>query len=181
MAAMSEGTTALRNNFVEDLIDSVEIIKGFLLQKPWQLWNAPPGTEFVTSDNPLISFLPLNNGELNPGHGFRKPEVVAAFPLAPHVCVGMGPTSFRGPESITLDAARVGKINETIIRLCERFVYARTCDDGLRRLTDKYGNTAKYGETAFLPVGLSVPTAKDFVLHYLQLGPWPFARTADHN
>lgn len=181
LESVTEGTTALRNNFVEDLVESIEILKSFLLAKPWQLWNAPPRVEFITSDNPLISFLPVGNGELNPGHGFRKPDVIAAFPLAPHVCLSLGPANLRGPDSVTIAAERVGKINEAIIRLCDRFVYSKSRSDDVAQTMAEYGNTAKYGETAFLPIGLRVPTAKDFVLHLLGLKPSSFAATSAHH
>ena len=171
LATMMDGTTALRNNFVEDLVSSTELMKSVVLKKPWQLWYAPEGMEFVTSDNPFVSFIPLGNGRLNSGHGFRKPETLAAFPVAPHVCLGMGVT---GPESVTIEAAFVSEINRTIIELCERYVYSKTRSEEIRQLVDQCANTRRYGVNAFLPLGINVPTAKDFVLHMMRLAPWPF-------
>lgn len=171
LAAMMDGTTALRNNFVEDLIGATEIMKDVVLKKPWQIWNAPRGIEFVTSDNPFISFIPLGSGRLNSGHGFRKRETIGAFPLAPHVCLAMGA---QGPESVTIEPGLVRNINNTIIELCERYVYSKTLSEDVRQVVDQLANIRQYGVNAFLPLGLYVPTAKDFVLHMMKLGPWPF-------
>jgi len=171
LANMMDGATAQRNNFIEDLVSSTELMKGVVLKKPWQIWYAPKGTEFITSDNPFVSFIPLGNGRLNSGHGFRKPETIGAFPLSPHACLAMG---VRGPESITIEAAFVSEINRTIIELCERYVYSKSRTEGIRQLVDQFANTRRYGVNAFLPLGMNLPTAKDFVLHMMRLGPWPF-------
>ncbi|HUB58959.1 MAG TPA: DUF4238 domain-containing protein [Candidatus Micrarchaeia archaeon] len=178
LAKLMDGTTALRNNFVEDLISAAEILKGVLLKKPWQLWHAPDGTEFVTSDNPLISFIPLGNGRLNSGHGFRKPETIGAFPIGPHVCLAMGAS---GPESTTITPQLLNELNRTIIELCERYVYSKTRSECIQQLVAEAANTRKYGVNAFLPLGIPVPTAKDFVLHMMRLAPWPFPSWMSEN
>jgi len=103
-ASRMEDKKELRNNFVEDLIHTTEIMKNVALQKSWQRWRAPRGVEFVTSDNPLVTFIDLGNGRLNSGHGLRKQDTIGIFPIAPHVCLAMGP---QGPESVTIESARV--------------------------------------------------------------------------
>src|SRR5262249_14340004 len=102
-----------KNTFLEKLLWQTDCIKNILLEKPWQIWRAASGSEFVTSDNPLITFIRLANDLLHPGYGFRTPGVVVAFPLAPSVCLAMGPN---GPESVTFDQEHVMKINEVIAR-----------------------------------------------------------------
>ena len=71
-----------RNAFLSDLLGIAEFIKDILVTRPWGVWRAPEACEFITSDNPLVTFLPVN-GEFAPGHGFGVPGVVTAFPLAP--------------------------------------------------------------------------------------------------
>jgi Protein of unknown function (DUF4238) len=171
LATMMNGTTALRNNFVEDLVSATEIMKNVILQKPWQLWNAPQGIEFVTSDNPFISFVPMANGRLNSGHGLRKTETIGVFPLAPHVCLAMG---VKGPDSVTIQSGLATNINNTVIELCERYVYSKSRSEEIRKVVDQLANSRQYGVNAFLPLGLNVPTAKDFVLYMMRLAPWPF-------
>ncbi len=80
----------IKNFFVSDLLLNVEIFKREFVSKPWQVWEAPSGAEFVTSDNPLVTFLPITPKVWHPGHGFREPNVVVAFPLAPTGCLTMG-------------------------------------------------------------------------------------------
>lgn len=171
-------TKELRNNFVEDLIATTEIMRNVALQKPWQLWRSPEGTEFITSDNPFVTFIDLGNGRLNSGHGLRKQETIGVFPIAPHVCLAMGS---HGPESVTIEPARVTLINNVIIELCERYVYSKTLSEEVRRVVDKMANERKYGVNAFLPLGIKWPTAKDFVLHFLKLAPWPFPAWISEN
>jgi hypothetical protein len=166
LSAQLQSPSVVRNNFVTDLLACAEQIKELLLQKPWQVWRPPDGAEFITCDNPLITFIPVGNGELNPGHGFRKEGVVAAFPLAPCACLAMGVS---GPESVTLDKARVVKVNETIIRLCDRFVYSKTLSQEVRKFVDDRAGSAKYGKTAFLPLGLNIPTVKEYMRRVLGL------------
>lgn len=181
IALFAEGmndTTGLRNQFVEDLIASTEIMKKVALQKPWQLLRAPKGSEFVTSDNPFITFRDLGNGRLLSGEGLRKPTTLGVLPIAPHVCLMMGG---QGPEEVTTDAASVTLINNTIIELCERYVYSKTLSEDVRQVVDKMANERKYGVNAFLPLDMKLPTAKDFVLHFLGLAPWPFPAWLSEN
>jgi Protein of unknown function (DUF4238) len=166
LSQQMKSSVAVNNNFVEDLLAVVEPLKTVLLQKPWQIWRAPEGLEFVTSDNPLISFVPMRNGQLNPGHGFRKDGVIGAFPLAPSACLGIG---VRGCELVTLNAADIARINVTVIRLCDRYVYSKTFSPEIQKLVDAYGGDAKYGKNAFLPLGMHIPTAKEFLRHSLGL------------
>jgi Protein of unknown function (DUF4238) len=157
---------SMRNNFVEDLIPIIENLKVILIDKPWQVWRAPEGVEFITSDNPLVTYIEYGKGFLNPGHGFRKDGVVAVFPVAPCACLAMGVS---GPESVTLEAERVTKINEVIIPICDKYVYSKTFSADIEARVNKYGGSARYGETVFLPLGIKVPTARDFIRQVLKL------------
>ena len=131
----------------------------------------PEGTEFVTSDNPFVTFVDYGNGRLNAGWGLRKNATIGVFPIAPHVCLVMGST---GRDGATTNAESVTLINKVVIELCERYVHSKTKSAEIRKAVDKMANTKKYGVHAFLPLDMKVPTAKDFVLHFLGLAPWPF-------
>jgi hypothetical protein len=157
-----------KNVFLEKLLWNTDFIQNDLLDKPWQVWTAPIGVEFATSDNPLISFVRLSNGMLHPGWGFRRPGVIAAFPLAPTTCLAMGPT---GPEFVRFDAEHVMKINELIVCLCDRFVYSRTRSEEIRKLVDMRAGTAKYGVSAFVPSDTGMPSVGAFLRHHLGLPP----------
>ncbi len=159
--------SAAKNVFLSDLMKHTEFIKNLLLHKPWCVWRAPVGCEFVTSDNPLITFVPVGGREFAPGHGFGVPGAVAAFPLAPTATLMMGLAG--QPESQTVDAARTMKLNETIIRLCDRYVYSRTLSEEVRKMVDDYAGTTRYGVNAFLKTGLEMPNMKDFMRRHIGL------------
>jgi hypothetical protein len=74
----------INTHFVSNLKGLVDYFTGLLLQKRWQVWRSAQGTEFITSDNPVINFLPLVHGPFHPGHGFNKG--VTGFPQAPDAC-----------------------------------------------------------------------------------------------
>jgi hypothetical protein len=157
-----------KNTYLEKLLWQTEYIRDILLGKPWQIWRAPSGAEFVTSDNPLITFVRLRGDVLHPGYGFRRPGVVAAFPLAPECCLAMGP---HGPESVTFGHKHVMMINELTIRLSDKFVYSRTRSEEIKNLVDEQGGTAKYGDSAFLLGGAEMPSIKTFLRHHLGISP----------
>jgi hypothetical protein len=81
-AAMFSRKEMTGNAFINDLLFHAETLKAELVPRPWQVLKAPAGTAFVTSDNPVVTFLRLREDLWHPGHGFRKPGVVVALPLA---------------------------------------------------------------------------------------------------
>lgn len=155
-----------KNAFLRDFLWHADQIKKLLLQKPWRLWRAQPESEFVTSDNPVISFVPVGNGELSPGYGFRFPGVVIGFPLCPDACLAMGDV---GPELYRLDISGMTKINEIMVRSCDRYVYSKTHSDQIDQMVNEYGGTARYGVTTHIPLGMKLPKVKDFIRRYLRL------------
>jgi hypothetical protein len=155
-----------KNVFLSDLYSNAEFIRNILLPRLWSVWRAPEGSEFITSDNPLVTFLPIN-GEFAPGHGFGVPGVVAAFPLAPSAALIVGVPG--RPEPHTVEAAQVMKLNELIVRLCDRYVYSRTRSIDVQRIVDESAGSARYGKAAFTRAGLKMPDIKDFMRRHLGL------------
>jgi hypothetical protein len=135
------------NAFIKDLLFHAETLKAELVPRPWQVWKSPARTEFVTSDNPVITFLRLREDLWHPGHGFRKPGVVVAFPLAPTSCLTVG---VEGREFQEVDAAAVTRMNEMIVRCCDRFVYSKTLSNGIQEMVNAFARTSVPGETAFI-------------------------------
>jgi hypothetical protein len=136
------------NTFITDLLFHAETLKAELVPKPWQVLKAPDDTEFVTSDNPVVTFIKLQEDLWHPGHGFRKPGVVVAFPLAATACLTVG---FAGhPEFKEVDAATVKRINEVVISCSDRFVYSRTSSQEIVDMVDKIGGWSVPGKTAFI-------------------------------
>lgn len=158
-----------KNVFIRDVLNHAELIKQALLNKPWQLWIAPAGMEFITSDNPVVSFVPLSNGEFHPGHGFAKPETVIAFPLAPDTCLVMGIPGQNSIMRVNVDAQTANKLNEVLILLCDYYVYSNTRSDDIKELVDKCAGAARYGKNAFVRIGEERPSVKDFFRRNLKL------------
>jgi hypothetical protein len=137
----------IQSYFIADLLFNVEVMKEDFASKPWQVWEAPPGAEFVTSDNPVVTFLRVAEDAWHPGHGIRQPGVVVAFPLAPTACLTMGIT---GREFEEASEARVTKMNEMVIRSSDRFVYARALSSGVLEMVQELGGTSVPGKNAFI-------------------------------
>lgn len=135
------------NTFISDLLFHADILKIELVPRPWQVLIAPAETEFVTSDNPVVTFIRPREDVWHPGHGYRKPGVVVAFPLAPTACLTVG---FGGREFQEVDAATVTRMNDIIIRCCDRFVYSKTFDNGIQAKVNAAAHTSVPGENAFI-------------------------------
>jgi hypothetical protein len=104
---------------------------------------------------------------LHPGYGFRKEIVDAAFPLAPDACLLMG-KAWR--VSRNLDLAMLASLNEALISISDRYVYSKTYSDEINGLVQNYGGICRYGESAFMPIGLKLPTARQFLRMHFGLG-----------
>jgi hypothetical protein len=136
------------NTFIKDLLFHAETMKGELVPRPWQVWEAPSGSEFVTSDNPVVTFVRLKEDLWHPGHGTRKPGVVIAFPLAATACLAVGFADH--PEFKEVDAATVKRMNEVVVSCSDRFVYSRTKNQEIVDMVNTIGGWSVPGKTAFL-------------------------------
>jgi hypothetical protein len=158
-----------RNSFLSDVVELAEHGARVLLKKrPWRILRPPGGVEFVTSDNPLVTFVPLGNGLLHPGYGFGREDADAAFPLAPNACLLMG-KAWGVPSS--LDKPAVGALNDVLINICDRYVYSKTLSREIQQRVDQYGGSARYGVNAFVPLGIKIPLARQFLRTRFGLDP----------
>jgi hypothetical protein len=151
-SAMFTDAKHTRSTFVKDLWMHIDICKKEMLKKSWQVWHAPENIEFVTSDNPVVTFLRFftEGGELwNPGYGFGTKDVMIAFPLAPTACLVMTDTPFRESRA-RIDANVVQRVNEMLIRSCDRFVYSLTQSSKIAEMVDHLGGTSIPGVNAFM-------------------------------
>ena len=161
----SRSAESSRKSFLSDLLDNARFIAGLLVRKqPWRVLRPPDGLEFVTSDNPLITFVLLPHGKLHPGYGFRRAEAVAAFPLASNACLVMGDA---WKTSRNLDTAELRELNEALISLSDTYVYSKTHSAEVEETTKLYGGSFRYGVNAFMPIGMKLPTARQYLaLHF---------------
>jgi Protein of unknown function (DUF4238) len=156
----------VRNYFVEQVLGYAELIKNLLLAKRIRIWRAPQGSQFVTSDNPLVSFIVMSNGRFAPGFGFNHKDTVGAFPIAPDACLLLGGDD--PSERFYVDAKAVDEINWAIIGSADKYVYAKTEDPDIQKLSQEIIGTYRYGETSFIP-GRPLPHIKDMMPHLLKL------------
>ena len=141
-----------RSTFVQDLSMHIDICKQEMLKKSWQVWHAPQDIEFVTSDNPVVTFLRFftPQGEFwSPGYGFGTKNVMVAFPLSPTACLVMTDAPFRDSRA-RVDADTVRRVNEILIQSCDRFVYSLTLSPKIAEAVDYFGGTSIPGKNAFL-------------------------------
>lgn len=143
--------TFTKNNFVRELLMFVDVGKQEMLRKFWQVWHAPDGIEFVTSDNPVVTFVRRRAPReiWIPGYGFGHSGVIVGFPLAPDACLVM----FDRPQSTgrrTVDAETVARMNEVLISCCDRFVYSRTRSDEASKAVDQIAASSMPGVNAFM-------------------------------
>jgi hypothetical protein len=156
------GPGAKKNQFLSDLIENTELIAGLLRSKSiWEVWQAPDGVEFITSDNPLVSVVPLKNGKLHPGYGFGKQDIIALFPLAPTACLAAG-AFVAGTRAVvgyrSVSTSVVTEVNEAVLSISDRYVYSRSRSEELQKSVDSYAGSFRYGVNALMPVGIKLPS-----------------------
>jgi Protein of unknown function (DUF4238) len=155
-----------KNNFVEELINNANMIADFLLDKQMRIWKAPKGTQFVTSDNPLVTFVVLPHGGFAAGFGFRQKETIAFMPISPNSCVSFGGEGRDPRDHFELKPEVMQRLNWLMMASSHHFVYAKTEDTAIRKLGDELIGTYIYGETAFVRIG-PWPDVKDFMRLFL--------------
>ena len=162
VAISAQTPQAMARFFLDDLLHLAESIARILQARPaWQVWVAPEGAEFLTSDNPLSTMIPLND-DFAPGFGFNHPTTLAVFPLNPIKCLVIGNA---GNEWREVDAETVDKVNANTLLFSTRFVYCRSKPKDVRRITRQFeSGTIQYGQNAFLS-SQKRPTAKELLFH----------------
>jgi hypothetical protein len=159
-------TVEAKNNFLQELIANVEMTRDQLLTRRMRVLKSPVGSQFVTSDNPLVTFTVVPNGEFLPGEGFGKPTTMMVFPIAPNACVFFG-----GDDPSVrhvVDAKMVEKINWIVIASAHHFVFSQAEDAEIQKMAQQLIGAYIFGKTAFIPRG-PLPTARDFLVNFLGL------------
>ena len=160
----------INTDFVSNLRGLAEHLAGLLLQRNWQVWRAQGEVEFVTSANPVMNFMPLDHGPFHPGHGFNRPGVFTAFPLSPAACLIMGvPAGYSDSNKVGQET--VTKINEALISICDKYVYSKIRSDQTEALVQRYAGTFRYGENSLMPVGIALPSVRQFLRQRFGLDP----------
>ncbi len=146
----------VNNGFVQGLLRLAEGIFRDLNAKPWQIWEAPDGCEFITTDNPVITLKADTWGTFSAGWGFRTPGVTTIFPVSPDCSfvigdgIGTGRRYWRRATVKDVDG-----VNRGLIACMARWTYSATNSQEVDRLVNHLGGTVSYGVNAFVPAWMS--------------------------
>ena len=79
-------TVEAKNNFLQELISNVEMTRDQLLTRRMRVLKPPSGTQFVTSDNPLVTFTVVPNGEFCWGRVWQTDDYDGISYCAERLC-----------------------------------------------------------------------------------------------
>jgi len=137
-----------RNMFLLNLLRLADNISEDLTAKPWQIWDATSPSEFITTDNPVVTVQPVGRAAFSIGSGFANKGVVAMFPIHPTCCLIIGN---RSEDRRRVTAQTVQDVNKTLVMCMERWAYARSSSADTQWLVDHAGGTLRYFENTFVP------------------------------
>jgi hypothetical protein len=133
---------------VSALPNRTRIIVESLMQRAWHTIEAAPGTSFLCSDCPVVTY-EVVNGQPHPGSGFGNQNTVAMLPVgSKHLWVA-SPHHLNWRMQAT--DAGMTNINRLIVQFAHRNVYADTQSEEIRTLVDTEINTLVFGKNAFVP------------------------------
>jgi Protein of unknown function (DUF4238) len=134
------------------------------------VWKSAPDAEFIISDNPVISWKPNSRDVWMIGCGFKVEGAVTALPLCPTRCLVMG---LNGREYRTLEKQSVMKVNTTMIRLCDKYVYSHTFSPEVEAIVSECAGEEVYGVKAFTRPKANTPTLEEFMRGRIFRHPTP--------
>jgi hypothetical protein len=140
------------NGFVQGLLRLAEGIFTDLRSKPRQIWEASERSQFITTDNPVITLRADTRGAFSPGWGFRTPGATAVFPLSPRCCFVIGDGIPVGSRYWRRATPRdVGSVNRALAMCMDRWAYAADRSSEIEQLVNRVGGSVRYGVNAFVP------------------------------
>jgi hypothetical protein len=112
------------------------------------IYYAPADSFFMTCDNPVTTIEPDTDGTAWVGMGVGRPRTEILFPLNKRACMILRRS---GRETqIRASSHRTRQINEMMMGVAQRCVYAPAGYRRLSRIFNERGFRIKYGENAFL-------------------------------
>lgn len=124
--SMRDERRPYHNDFVRTMANLVPTIADAIEGLEWFIASAPPGKAFVTCDAPVIITRPTNHHPLL-GVGLTTPGSEKVIPLSSRLALLMGDQVARPTVAhITIGRDQVRRINEALVRRCERFSIGRS-------------------------------------------------------
>jgi len=114
----------------------------------YQVFYAPKGNAFVTSDSPVYTLQPDGEGEAAIGMGFGHDNVEVYFPLNKRACLRLK----KGikPMQRVIEAGHVDQINSITMATASQYLYSSERYRRLGRLFDERGSKVLAGKNAFM-------------------------------
>lgn len=115
-----------------------ETVEKRLRQLYWCLSAAPPATEFITCDSPLVVVF-REEGRMGLGGGFGHPHVEVSFPLSPRVCLTLDRKT--NLKKRTLGDGLVLEMNRRAVAVAERYIFSAHKSDYTEKLVKAFAFT----------------------------------------
>ena len=110
-----------------------------LLTMRWHLVTVRAGAPLVTSDAPVVVFVPHGQSQALFGAGIGLPEAQVTFAISPRVCLFLdrGPINDRG----AVELPPINEVNKRAILNAERFVISPKKDAAIADLVKRFSTT----------------------------------------
>ncbi|HEV8048180.1 MAG TPA: DUF4238 domain-containing protein [Terriglobales bacterium] len=144
-----------RNGFIQGLLHLAESLFRELQGKPWQVWEAPPSAQFITTDNPVITLRASALAGFTPGWGFRTTGVTTFFAVSPRSCVVIGNNLRVDRHWRRATASDVSSVNKALVMCMDRWAYSDSRSEDTEWLVSQIGGSIEYGVNAFVPEWLN--------------------------
>ncbi|MGD0737598.1 MAG: DUF4238 domain-containing protein [Terracidiphilus sp.] len=123
-----------------------------IFEKRWFVFEAAPGTAFVTSDCPVHTMnVSLTDKRCTLGSGFGNSSTAVVLPLSPTRLFLAGPQEMSCRSNV-LGEKNVVAFNSNTIRFAYRAVYSLDESAEIHALVDREINQVTYGQNAFVPL-----------------------------
>ena len=112
------------------------------------LLYAPDGSNFITTDSPVMTLINQRNGSALFGVGFAHRQTEVFYPLNKRAAMHLRRDATR--QKIHISSARVDQINRALMGWGQRSMYAPCGHRRLGRLFSQYAGAIRFGKTALL-------------------------------
>jgi hypothetical protein len=116
------------------------LVEEHLRQLYWCLSTAPPTSEFISCDSPLVVVFREGN-KMGLGGGFGHPNVEVSFPLSPKVCLTLDRRTNLKRKS--LGDSAVLELNRRAAALAERYIFSAQKSEYVHKLVKAFAVTRR--------------------------------------